>query len=90
MEKMADDRLNQALDAWGSRRNTRTAIVIGGSAAMILSGELARATRDCDVIFSDPGNGLLQEDLRAVADSPSLTAGGLNGSVQPYRYPSTG
>jgi len=84
MEKMAGDKLNRALNALGSRRNTRTEIIIGGAAAMILSGELARTTSDCDVIFSDPEIGQMQEDIRSVADSLNLTAGWLNGSVQSY------
>ena len=84
MEKFAGDELKQALGALSARIRTKTEIVIGGAGALILSGELARATSDCDVIFSDPEMGRLQEDIRAVAGDLNLTAGWLNGSVQAY------
>jgi len=84
MDKMADADLKQALAALGTRVHARTEIVVGGAGALILSGELTRATSDCDVIFSNPDMGRLQEDIRAVADNMNLPAGWLNGSIQSY------
>ena len=61
MEKFAGNELKQALSALSTRVRTKTEIVIGGAGALILSGELARATSDCDVIFSDPEMGRLKK-----------------------------
>jgi hypothetical protein len=84
MEKMGEDDLRTALNALGERLRTRTDIVVGGAGALILTGELPRATSDFDVLYSDPDMGQLQEDIRAVADRLNLTPGWLNGSIQSY------
>jgi Nucleotidyltransferase of unknown function (DUF6036) len=84
MEKMGEDDLRTALNALGERRRTRTDIVVGGAGALILTGELPRATSDFDVLYSDPDMGQLQEDIRAIADQFNLTPEWLNGSIQSY------
>ena len=61
--------------ALGERPHARTDIVVGGAGALILTGELPRATSDFDVLYSDPDIGRLQEDIRAVADRLDLTPG---------------
>ena len=81
---MGGEDLRKALIALGERLRARTDIVVGGAGALILTGELPRATSDFDVLFSDPDIGRLQEDIRAVADRLDLTPGWLNGSIQTY------
>ena len=83
-DKLGQNELNQALAALGERRHSRTEIVLGGAGALILTGDLQRATSDCDVLYSDPDIGRLQDDIRAVAHRLGLTSGWLNGSVQSY------
>lgn len=81
---MHSNDLKQALASLGDRVKARTELVLGGAGALILTGELPRATSDCDVLFSSPDMGRLQEDIRAVADGLNLTPGWLNGSIQTY------
>src|ERR1700679_2431880 len=83
-ETMGGEDLRKALIALGERLRARTDIVVGGAGALILNGELPRATSDFDVLYSDPDIGRLQEDIRAVADRLDLTPGWLNGSIQTY------
>lgn len=83
-ETMGEEDLRKALLALGERLRARTDIVVGGASALILTGELPRATSDFDVLYSDPDIGRLQEDIRAVADRLHLTPGWLNGSIQTY------
>ena len=83
-EAMGEEDLRKALLALGERLRARTDIVVGGAGALILTGELPRATSDFDVLYSDPDIGRLQEDIRAVADRLDLTPGWLNGSIQTY------
>ena len=83
-ETMGEEDLRRALIALGERLRARTDIVVGGAGALILTGELPRATSDFDVLYSDPDIGRLQEDIRAVADRLDLTPGWLNGSIQTY------
>ena len=68
----------------GARLHSRAEIILGGTGALILTGELQRATSDCDVLYSNPDIGRLQDDIRAVAKDLGLTSGWLNGSVQSY------
>jgi hypothetical protein len=84
MDTMGEDDLQSALDALGERLRARTEIVVGGAGALILTGELPRATSDFDVLYSNPDMGQLQEDIRAVAERLNLTPGWLNGSIQSY------
>ena len=72
---MGEEDLRKALIALGERLRVRTDIVVGGAGALILTGELPRATSDFDVLYSDPDIGRLQEDIRAVADRLDLTPG---------------
>jgi hypothetical protein len=74
-ESMGEEDLRKALIALGERLRDRTDIVVGGAGALILTGELPRATSDFDVLYSDPDIGRLQEDIRAVADRLDLTPG---------------
>ena len=74
-ETMGEEDLRKALIALGERLRARTDIVVGGAGALILTGELPRATSDFDVLYSDPDIGRLQEDIRAVADRLDLTPG---------------
>jgi len=83
-ESLGKQELDGALAALGARVRNRTEILIGGAGALILTGELPRATSDCDVLFSKPDMGQLQEDIRAVAEQKNITSGWLNGSVQSY------
>ena len=62
-EAMGGEDLRNALNALGDRLRARTDIVVGGAGALILTGELLRATSDFDVLFSDPDIGRLQEDI---------------------------
>jgi Nucleotidyltransferase of unknown function (DUF6036) len=59
-------------------------LVIGGSGALVLRGQLARATIDCDVVIAQPDMGELQSHIRAVAEHQGLVGGWLNGSAQTY------
>ena len=83
-EHLGEDALRAALLALGRRRATRTELIIGGAGALILTGELVRATSDCDVLFSTPDMGQLQDDIRAIAEQLGISSGWLNGSVQSY------
>ena len=74
-ESMGEEDLRKALIALGERLRARTDIVVGGAGALILTGELPRATSDFDVLYSDPDIGRLQKDIRAVADRLDLTPG---------------
>jgi hypothetical protein len=74
-EIMGGEDLHNALIALGERLRARTDIVVGGAGALILTGELPRATSDFDVLYSDPDIGRLQKDIRAVADRLDLTPG---------------
>jgi hypothetical protein len=84
MENMDQQILLGALAALGSRIRQPVHILIGGAGALILSGELERATTDCDVLVAQPDMGLLQEAIRAVADTHGLVGGWLNGSAQAF------
>ena len=84
IENLGNDDLRRALAALSEQVHSRTEIVLGGAGALILMGELQRATSDCDVLYSDPDMGRLQEDIRAVALRLGLTSGWLNGSIQSY------
>jgi hypothetical protein len=53
-ETMGREDLLKALLALGERLRARTDIVVGGAGALILTGELPRATSDFDVLYSDP------------------------------------
>jgi hypothetical protein len=77
-------RLKEAFAALGERMHQPTRVLIGGSGALILGGELNRATTDCDVLYSQPDMGQLQSDIRTVAESCGLPSGWLNGSAQTY------
>ena len=83
-DKLAEPDLLRALQALAARRTTPTQLILGGAGALILTGELPRATSDCDVLYSTPDMGALQEDIRAVAQQLGLPAGWLNGSIQSY------
>ena len=83
-EALGQSELRLALGALSAQLHSRTEIVLGGAGALILTGDLQRATSDCDVLYSDPEIGRLQEDIRAVAHRLGLTAGWLNGSIQSY------
>jgi hypothetical protein len=72
---MGKDELRRALDSLGDRLTTRTEIVLGSADALILSGELPRASNDCDVLYSDPEIGRLQNDVRVVAVALGLPPG---------------
>ena len=63
-------RLVEAFAALGERLHSSTQVLIGGAGALVLRGELTRATTDCDVLRSQPDMGQLQNDIRAVADAP--------------------
>ena len=84
IDKFGQAELRQAFAALGERLHDRTEIVLGGAGALILTGDLQRATSDCDVLHSDPDIGQLQEDIRAVAHRLGLPSGWLNGSMQTY------
>jgi hypothetical protein len=76
--------LEGALAALGARCHRETTLLLGGSAALILTNVLLRATNDGDVLASHPDLGRLQAAIRAVAHDRGLPDGWLNGSVQSY------
>jgi hypothetical protein len=68
MEKVDPEVVKQLFREIGSRLHTPTRMMIGGSIALILSGLLARATEDIDVVDEVPrelrGQHALLQDLR--------------------------
>lgn len=76
--------LEGALAALGAACREDTTVLLGGSAALILTNVLRRATNDGDVIASRPDLGRLQAAIRTVAQDRGLPDGWLNGSVQSY------
>lgn len=84
--KMSRDTLWNALSALGRRAPGPVSIVLGGSAALILTDDLPRPTDDGDVVTSVPEVGDLQSLIREIAGSEGLPAGWLNGSIQSYTY----
>jgi hypothetical protein len=66
-ETMGEQDLRKALIALGERLRARTDIVVGGAGALILTGELPRATSDFDVLYSDP-------DIRSLIATSFATA----------------
>lgn len=76
--------LEGALTALGAMCREDTTVLLGGSAALILTNALRRGTDDGDVIASHPDLGQLQGAIRAVAHNRGLPDGWLNGSVQSY------
>ncbi len=83
-ETLDKRRLVEAFAALGALLHSSTQILIGGAGALVLRGELTRATTDCGVLRSQPDMGRLQNDIRAVADRCGLVPGWLNGSAQTY------
>ena len=83
---MSRGALWEALSALGRRASGPVSLVLGGSAALILSNDLPRPTDDGDVVTSEPGMGELQALIREIADSEGLPPGWLNGSIQSYTY----
>ena len=83
-DNLDGDRLKDAFAALGERLRKPTRVLIGGAGALILRGELSRATTDCDVLHAHPDMGQLQSDIRTVAESCGLPSGWLNGSAQTY------
>ena len=81
---LARAELEGALAALGALCRQDTTVLLGGSAALILTNALRRATNDGDVIASHPDLGQLQAAIRAVAHDRGLPDGWLNGSVQSY------
>ena len=75
-----------ALSALGRRTPGPVSIVLGGSAALILSNDLPRPTDDGDIVASEPGVDELQSLIREIANSEGLPPGWLNGSIQSYTY----
>ena len=84
--KMSRDTLWRALATLGRRARQPVSLVLGGSAALILSEELRRPTDDGDVVTSEPEIADLQVLIRSVADGEGLPAGWLNGSIQSYTH----
>jgi Nucleotidyltransferase of unknown function (DUF6036) len=84
MSNLDKQQLLDAFAALGSRIRQPVQLLIGGAGALILSGELQRATTDCDVLVAQPDMGLLQEAIRTVADTQGLVGGWLNGSAQAF------
>jgi hypothetical protein len=78
------NRLKEAFAALGKQVHQPTRVLIGGAGALILGGELNRATTDCDVLLSQPDIGQFQRDIRTVAEGCGLPSGWLNGSAQTY------
>jgi hypothetical protein len=76
--------LVDALAALGARCRGATTLLLGGSAALILTNVLPRGTNDGDVLASEPDLGRLQAAIRAVAHDRGLPDGWLNGSAQSY------
>ena len=83
-DALNSDEFARAFTALGKLRRSRTDLVLGRAGALILTGELARSTMDCDVLYSDPDMGRLLDDIRAVANELHISAGWLNGSIQSY------
>lgn len=76
--------LRAALHAFARTLREPVELVLGGSAALVLAGELHRQTADSDVVQSVPDLGQLQEQIRATETSEHLPPGWLNGSIQSY------
>jgi hypothetical protein len=84
IDSLDKNRLKDAFAILGDRLNKPARLLIGGAGALILGGELTRATTDCDVLRSDPDMGQLQGDIRTVGERCGLPGGWLNGSAQTY------
>lgn len=84
--KMTRETLWDALTALGRRARRPVSLILGGSAALILDGDLRRPTDDGDVVASEPEIGDLQALIRDVAEHEQLPPGWLNGSIQSYTY----
>ena len=84
--KLTRDVLWSALTALGRHTSDPVSLVLGGSAALILSKALWRPTDDGDVVTSEPDLGKLQPAIREVANDEQLPPGWLNGSIQSYTY----
>lgn len=83
---MSREALWRALATLGRHAREPVSLVLGGSAALILSKELRRPTDDGDVVASEPEIGNLQELIRNVADREGLPPGWLSGSIQSYTH----
>src|ERR1700691_5899353 len=83
---MTREHLWAALVALGRSARRPISIVLGGSAALLLSDALRRPTDDGDVVTSVPELADLQTLIRNVAELERLPPGWLNGSIQSYTY----
>ena len=88
IENLDNEHLRKAFGALGDRVAMRTEIVIGGAGALILTGDLQRATSDCDVLYANPDMGRLQEDIRVInrkmnSPSPAWSSHGSGSSISP-------
>lgn len=85
-KKLTREVLWVALAALGRQTSQPVSLVLGGSAALILSKALRRPTDDGDVVSSEPDLGQLQVAIREVARDEHLPPGWLNSSIQSYTY----
>jgi hypothetical protein len=83
-DNLDKQRLATAFAVLGARLPRPTRVVIAGAGALVLGGQLKRATTDCDVVLAQPDMGQLQEHIHAVAERLGLVGGWLNGSAQTY------
>jgi hypothetical protein len=75
-DSLDKNRLKDAFAILGGGLSKPARLLIGGAGALILGGELSRATTDCDVLLSHPDMGQLQRDIRTVAERCGLPAAG--------------
>ncbi len=75
-----------ALRRLGSELRDPATLTLGGSAALLLTGALDRATNDGDVVESKPAFPALLDAVRRVEVAEQAPPGWLNTSVQSYTH----
>lgn len=84
--QMTGSALLAALTRLGAELRDRTAVTLGGSAALLLTGALDRLTNDGDVVESTPDFPALLDAVRRVEVVEPAPPGWLNTSVQSYTH----
>ncbi len=84
--EMTGAALRAALVRLGAELREPASLILGGSAALLLTGVLNRVTSDGDVVESLPEFGKLQDVIRRVETSEQAPPGWLNTSVQSYTH----
>ena len=85
-QKMTPTELRRALLRLGRTLPEPASITLGGSAALLLAGELDRRTDDGDVVESSVDFARLLDSVRKVEMIEQAPAGWLNTSIQSYTH----